>query len=161
VRACAVGIFSARINSLAKIFEASNRAAFLFGPKTRSPSASNKSTIPAASGSSGPITVRSIPFSLAKRVSFGRSFAGIETFSAISCVPAFPGAQKMRSASGDCASFRTRACSRPPLPTTRTFTGASVRQPEAKNKLVAAIQKGPHLNPLPEGEDAGRGCLGN
>src|SRR5213595_745485 len=83
------------------------------------------------------------PVFFGKRVSFGRSFAGIETFSAISCVPAFPGAQKMRSASGDCASFRTRACSRPPLPTTRTFTGASVRQPEAKNKLVAAIQKGP------------------
>src|SRR5439155_602974 len=141
MRASAVGIFSALINSLAKIFEASNCAAFLFGPNTRSPSASNKSTIPAASWSSGPITVRSIRFSLAKRASFGRSFAGIEMFSAISSVPAFPGAQKIRSASGDWASFHTRPCSRPPLPTTRIFTGASVRQPTANGKNQPAGNK--------------------
>src|SRR5688500_2999357 len=35
-------------------------------------------------------------------------------------VPALPGAQKTFSARGDWASFHTRACSRPPLPTTRT-----------------------------------------
>src|SRR5438874_1798208 len=141
MRACAVGIFSALINSLAKIFEASNCAAFLFGPKTFSPSASNKSTIPAASWSSGPTTVRSIRFSLAKRASFGKSFGGIKTFSPISCVPAFPGAQKIRSAPGDCASFHARACSRPPLPTTRIFTGASVRQLGAKNKFARSFEK--------------------
>ena len=36
---------------------------------------------------------------------------------------------------------------------TRIFTEASVRQLETKNKLVDAIEKGPHLNPLPEGEE--------
>ena len=36
-------------------------------------------------------------------------------------MPGFPGAQKISLTSGDCASFQTRACSRPPEPTTRTL----------------------------------------
>ncbi len=47
---------------------------------------------------------------------------GIATFSPTSAVPAFPGAQKIRSARGDCFNFQASACSRPPLPTTRIFT---------------------------------------
>ena len=40
---------------------------------------------------------------------------------AISPVPPFPGAQKIRFACGDCRSFHVSACSRPPLPITRIF----------------------------------------
>jgi hypothetical protein len=36
-------------------------------------------------------------------------------------MPALPGAQKIFSACGDCASFQTSACSRPPEPMTRIF----------------------------------------
>ena len=44
-------------------------------------------------------------------------------------VPALPGAQNTFPARGDCRSFHTSACSRPPLPITRTFImgAASVR----------------------------------
>ena len=42
------------------------------------------------------------------------------TLSHSAAVPALPGAQKMRSASGDWAKEWTRACSRPPPPTTST-----------------------------------------
>src|SRR5713226_4922676 len=131
VPACAVGIPCSRINSFAKIFEDSTRAAALVGPKMRDPSAANRSTIPAASGSSGPTTVRSTRFSLAKRSSAARSVAEIAMFSPSSAVPAFPGAQKMRSTYGDCFNFHASACSRPPLPTTRIFTAkraASLRE---------------------------------
>ena len=58
--ASAVGMRNLRIISLAKIFEDSKRAADFVGPKTRNPSAEKRSTTPAASGSSGPITVRSM-----------------------------------------------------------------------------------------------------
>src|SRR5438094_620714 len=97
------------------------RAADLVGPNARNFSAANLSTIPAASGSSGPTTVKSTRFSFANPTSACRSVAGIATFSAMSPVPAFPGAQKSRSAYGDCRSFHVSACSRPPLPMTRIF----------------------------------------
>src|SRR5437764_8431718 len=119
VRASAVGILHARINSFAKIFEDSIRAADLVGPNARNFSAANRSMIPPASGSSGPTTVRSTRFSFAKTTSACKSLARIGTFSAISQVPPLPGAQKIRSACGDCRSFHARACSRPPLPITR------------------------------------------
>ena len=70
------------------------RAADFVGPNARNFSAAKRSTIPAARGSSGPITVRSMRFSLANRTSAFRSSTEIATFSAISAVPAFPGAQK-------------------------------------------------------------------
>src|SRR5215510_7223374 len=39
-------------------------------------------------------------------------------------MPPLPGAQKSFVMRGDCASFQTSACSRPPPPRTRTFIGA-------------------------------------
>ena len=114
-----MGIFCERINSFAKIFDDSIRAADLSGPNTRNFSLVNRSTIPAARGSSGPTTVRSTRFSFANLTSAIKSLTGIATFSAISPVPAFPGAQKIRSTCGDCRSFQVSACSRPPLPITR------------------------------------------
>src|SRR5918993_4218872 len=44
------------------------------------------------------------------------------TFCTSSAVPAFPGAQYTVLTRGDCFNFQQRACSRPPLPITRTFT---------------------------------------
>ncbi len=120
--ACAVGIPCWRISSFAKILEDSIRAAALVGPKTRNPSATKRSTIPAASKSSGPTTDRSTRFSLAKRTSAARSFTEIATFSPISAVPALPGAQNIRSTPGDSFNFQASACSRPPPPMTRIFT---------------------------------------
>ena len=108
-----------RINSFAKIFDDSTRAADLSGPNARNFSLVNRSTIPAARGSSGPTTVRSTRFSFANLTSAVKSLTEIATFSAISPVPAFPGAQKIWSACGDCRSFHVSACSRPPLPMTR------------------------------------------
>lgn len=49
------------------------------------------------------------------------SVALISTFSASSAVPALPGATKTRSARELWRIFHARACSRPPLPTIRTF----------------------------------------
>ena len=126
VPASAVGIPCSRISSFAKIFDDSSRAAAFAGPKTRKPSLAKRSTIPAASGSSGPTTVKLTRFSLAKRTRGPRSLAEIATFSPISAVPAFPGAQKMRSAYGDCFNFHASACSRPPLPMTRIFITISL-----------------------------------
>src|SRR5215207_9041313 len=55
------------------------------------------------------------------------SSAAMFTFSASTAVPALPGATKTRPARGLCLSFQASACSRPPLPTTRTFIAAISR----------------------------------
>src|SRR5882757_7051137 len=128
-----------RINSFAKIFDDSIRAADLFGPNARNFSLVNISTTPAARGSSGPTTVRSTRFSFANLTSAVKSLTGIATFSAISPVPAFPGAQKIWSARGDCRSFHVSACSRPPLPMTRILI-ASEKEPEVVATALQAVQ---------------------
>src|SRR2546430_5639619 len=140
IAARAVGMCFARINSFAKIFDHSRRAADFVGPNIRRPSASKKSTMPLANGSSGPTTVRPMRFSFAKAANIGRSLALIATFSPISAVPAFPGAQNTRSTPGDCLSFQASACSRPPLPTTRIFTGTK-RPRETSLAQVAAVPR--------------------
>ena len=89
----AVGIWYFFIRSLENAFDPSRIAAFFLGPNTRSPSASNASTTPPTSGSSMPMTVRSISFSFAKATSLSNSIAAISTHSAYSAIPAFPGAQ--------------------------------------------------------------------
>ena len=107
----------------------------------RNRSAMKRSTMPAASGSSGPTTVRSMRFSLAKRSKSGRSLAGMATFSASCAVPALPGAQNIRSTSGDCFSFHTSACSRPPEPMTRTFT-AMIQTSENRERFPFGFAQG-------------------
>ena len=89
----------------------------------------NKSTMPSASGLSGPTTVSSTFFSCANASSFGKSSAprfthstGAEFLASRSCaMPALPGAHHSCVTCGDCASFHTSACSRPPEPMTRSF----------------------------------------
>ena len=117
----AVGILYFFIRSLENALEPSRIAAFFLGPNTLKPSASNTSTTPPTSGSSIPITVRSILFSLANATSFSNSIALISTHSASSAIPALPGAQYILSTLGLLLNFQHIACSLPPLPTTNTF----------------------------------------
>ena len=85
--------------------------------------------MPSASGLSGPTTVRSAFFSCANASNPGKSSAprfthstDAELFSSRSCaIPALPGAHHNCVTCGDCASFHTSACSRPPEPMTRSF----------------------------------------
>ena len=60
-RASAVATPAARMTSLANALEPSSCAAALFGPKTGMWWARNTSATPAMSGTSGPITTRSMP----------------------------------------------------------------------------------------------------
>ena len=87
--------------------------------KIVSPCRRNSSTMPATRGASGPTTVRSIRLSRANWTRRGISSELMFRLSPSFAVPAFPGAQKTSSTLGDCFSFQTKACSRPPEPTTR------------------------------------------
>src|SRR5882672_1235296 len=109
------------MNALAKYFDASSCAAARRGPKMRSPASANVSTTPAASGASGPTTVRWMPSFFAKASSSG--MAAMATFSRpfSTAVPPFPGATNTFCTRGLCASFHAIACSLPPPPMTRSF----------------------------------------
>ena len=96
-------------------------AAFFLGPNTRMPAFSNASTAPAASGSSGPTTTKSMACSPANATSFSKSMTPISTHSATLAMPALPGAQYNFSTFGLCDIFHAIACSRPPPPTINTF----------------------------------------
>ncbi len=67
--------------------------AVLEGSSALMPAASNRSQSPATSGVSGPITTKSIFFSLAKATSRSRSIAPMATHSATCAIPALPGVQ--------------------------------------------------------------------
>ncbi len=89
----AVGMWYFFIKSLENALEPSRMAAFFLGPNTRRPAVSKASTTPPTSGSSIPMTVRSISFSFANATSLSNSMAPMGTHSASSAMPAFPGAQ--------------------------------------------------------------------
>ena len=115
----AVGMPAAAMTSLAKAFDPSRRAAAADAPKTATPAAASRSASPSTSGASGPTTTKSMRFSTAQRERASTSSAAMATFSARRAVPGLPGAQYTFSASGLWEIFQTRACSRPPPPTTR------------------------------------------
>ena len=117
----AVGMLYFFIRSFENALEPSSIAAFFLGPNTLKPSFSNTSTIPPTSGSSMPTTVKSMALSLANATSLSNSIAFISTHSATSAIPALPGAQYILSTLGLWLIFQHIACSRPPLPTTKTF----------------------------------------
>ena len=125
----AVGMPCRSMKAWEKTFDASNCAAFRLGPQTRNPCCWKRSTMPSASGLSGPTTVRSGRRSWASARSPARSSAPILTHwtgsppraSRSPAMPALPGAHHIRQASGDWASFQTSACSRPPEPITSSF----------------------------------------
>src|SRR5207253_810131 len=81
-------------------------------------------------------TVSSTSFCFANRSSCGKSVAETAMFFAIWAVPAFPGAQKIRSTDDDCFSFQTNACSRPPPPITRIFI-EPIQRPSAQSEKQA------------------------
>ena len=109
------------MKALAKSFELSSCAAAWVGPKIFMPRARNTSTMPAASGVSGPTTVKPI-FSLsANSASSLMSVIGIFFKRLSSAVPPLPGATYTTCIRFDCASLEAKACSRPPEPTTSIF----------------------------------------
>src|SRR5581483_7709043 len=103
---------------LANDFEPSIVAAAASGPKQARPAPRSASAAPATRGASGPTTTRS-GLSLRARA---RIWSGTGATSgyvgATAAMPGFPGAAWTSSA----ASARTRACSRPPEPTTSMRT---------------------------------------
>ena len=112
--------------------------------------------MPSASGLSGPTTVRSACFSWANASSFGRSSAPMFTHSTgvwfFAGAPGrcrrYPARTTVCVTCGDCASFQTSACSRPPEPMTNSFIGPdSIRKTAAEEKkyfVRAAADPGGH-----------------
>ena len=107
------------IKRLAKILLDSSRPPERFGPNTAMPASRRRSPTPAAIAVSGPSTTRSMR---SHDAAFGDRFAvgrrDVPVFAA-RAVPALPGAAKIASHDGDCASRHESASSRAPLPTTR------------------------------------------
>ena len=79
--------------------------------------------------------------------------------SASAAIPALPGAQSSSGAWAERASARTIACSRPPPPTTRTFTAAPARRAQsepakssagiARQRLAASSSRASRARPRP------------
>ena len=119
------------MKALAKALDASSCAAASRGAEDSAaprPEARPRCPPPAAPPAR-PRSGRS-PSRRAKAISPAKSFSQGEvrnrrrrTFALPGSVPPLPGATQMRPTRGDCASFQARACSRPPLPMIRTFTG--------------------------------------
>ncbi len=81
------------ISPLEKTFEPSSIAARAQGPKARMPASVILSTIPSAKGSSGATKTRSAEMSFAAEIIESMSVAFIGRHSAMSAIPALPGAQ--------------------------------------------------------------------
>ena len=113
---CAVGRPWRAMNAFAKSFELSSCAAACVGPKMRRPAARNASTMPAASGASGPTTVRPTCSRRAKATRSAIAVTATFTSAGSRAVPALPGATNTRATRGLCAIFHASACSRPPPP---------------------------------------------
>ena len=122
----AVGTPAAAMTSLANAFEPSSRAASAPGPKTGIPAWRSASASPATSGASGPITTSPASTPRARSSSASPSSARSGWHEASRAIPGLPGAQCRSSQSGLAASATASACSRPPEPTSRTFTGSLV-----------------------------------
>src|SRR5574343_148575 len=109
------------MKALAKSFELSSWAASWVGPKMRRPAARKASTTPAASGASGPTTVKAMFCSRANTTSSGMLLSATLLRRGSWAVPALPGATNTWPARGDWAMRQASACSRPPEPMTRIF----------------------------------------
>src|SRR5215469_9997247 len=126
VRAAAVGTPAAAMTCLANDFDPSIIAAARPGPKQAMPAARTASATPATSGASGPMTTSSAPTLAARAVTLPWSAGATSWISAIVAIPGLPGAACRLVTPASRASARTRACSRPPEPMTRTRTAASL-----------------------------------
>src|SRR5438067_1578315 len=110
-----------RMSDFANDLLDSMRPAPRFGPNTLKPASRRASPAPASMAASGPSTMSPSRSCVANWTRRTTSVAGMGTLRAMPPVPPLPGAQKTRSTSSDCTHFHTRACSRAPEPTTRTF----------------------------------------
>ena len=83
--------------------------------------------MPSDSGNSGPTMTREILLTITKRSMPWKSSMLSDKFwqPLVVAVPPLPGTQKTCLIRADSSSFFTIACSRPPFPTTKTFTASS------------------------------------
>ena len=121
-----MGTPAASITSFANAFDPSIRAASAPGPNTATPRRRSMSASPMTRGASGPTTTRSTPSSQASGTSDAGSSARTGWQLASAAMPGFPGAACSSVSPPPRASAHASACSRPPDPTTSTFTGAIV-----------------------------------
>ena len=112
------------MNPLAQALLDSSRAAALVGPNMPSPLSANASTMPAASGASGPTMVKQSR-SAAKSASPWMSSGCIGMLLG---VPPLPGAVYTASTISLCDTLQASACSRPPDPTTSTLAIGAARR---------------------------------
>src|SRR4029079_12682602 len=108
-------------SALVKPLDPSSCAACLPGPNALMPAFARSSTMPAASGVSGPTTTRSTALPWQKSITAAWSPISSATHSASRAMPALPGAHHNLVRSGEAAIFHARACSRPPEPSRRMF----------------------------------------
>src|SRR5258708_5846643 len=109
------------MNAFAKSLELSSCAAACAGPKIFCPAARKASTMPAASGPSGPTTVSATCSRRANSTRSGMAVSATLVSDASRAVPALPGATNTLPTRGLWAIFHASACSLPPEPTTRMF----------------------------------------
>ena len=125
-RSAAVGTPAACMTSFAKDLEPSIWAAAAPGPKTAMPAWRRSSASPATSGASGPTTTRSMP-SWWQSPSSASESSGLSGWQVPrAAMPGLPGAACRSPSPVLWAIFHASACSRPPEPTMRTFTRASL-----------------------------------
>src|SRR4051812_18403968 len=131
------------MTSLANAFEPSRRAAAPVGPNAPRPRCRRPAPPPATSGASGPTTVSPTSSRSASATMPSTSVAATAQQRASPAMPGLPGVHSSSGACGERRSARTIACSRPPAPTTRTFTlgrlqgGDEVVDRDRDERLVA------------------------
>src|SRR5579875_987744 len=113
----AVGTLASASSCFMNALDPSSRAPSAPGPTTSRPSARSRSASPSTRGCSGPITTRS-----ASTVSGGASLTVMRYPPATA--PGIPGLPGVTTTSAVRAKARASACSRPPDPTTQTFTAS-------------------------------------
>src|SRR4051812_24375701 len=117
--------------------------------------AARASITPAASGASGPTTTKSTRSSIAVRTIASTSAASMsgKHGTSLRAMPALPGAAITSGCWGLRSNARTRACSRPPPPTTRTLvtseSGDEVVDRDRRERLVARSAARPELHRHP------------
>src|ERR1700760_3761148 len=139
--------------SLVKPLEPSSCAASRPGPNALMPAAARSSTIPAASGVSGPTTTSSTSFCLQNSMTAAWLVTSSATHSASRAMPALPGAHQSFVTSGDAAIFHASACSRPPEPMRRICMGFRSHESRQVCKRKIGYPHAPSLLPLRRGDD--------
>ena len=137
----AVGIFADVHISFIKLFETSKLAAAWVGPKTRKPLFLSASETPAAKGASGPIITKSIFSRFAKSTTSSQFSMLVFEISAISAIPAFPGATSNLLHFGFCLTAQAIECSRAPLPSIRIFMFKDPLDSIYQRFMLALIRK--------------------